>query len=85
MSLPQLVATTGQVGSLGGVARQSDGSVIGHAGILAAAQPAQEIGARGVEGVITLQSHFKPVDARKCHFWAVPFSDRDSPVQRNYW
>ena len=51
MTLSELVAAAGQVGSLGGVARELDGLVIRRARVLAAAQPGQQVGAGGVVGV----------------------------------
>jgi hypothetical protein len=44
-ALPQLVTAAGQVGGLGGVANEVDGFVVGRARLLAAAQPAQQVGA----------------------------------------
>src|SRR5215469_15124532 len=45
----QLVAATDEVRRLGGVARQPDGPVVCRPRLLAPAQPAQQVGAGGVE------------------------------------
>src|SRR5687768_8956540 len=50
--LSQLVASAAQVCDLSGVPRQLDGFVIGGARLLAAAQPAQQIGPGRMVGVI---------------------------------
>jgi hypothetical protein len=80
-ALPQLVAAACQVGDLRGVARQLDGFVVGRARLLAAAQPAQQVGAGRVVGVIAGQLVLKTVDGRQCHLRAVNLGDRDGPVE----
>jgi hypothetical protein len=54
-ALPELVAAACQVGDLGGVARQLDGFVVRRARLLTAAQPAQQVGAGRMIGVIAGQ------------------------------
>jgi hypothetical protein len=61
-ALPQLVAAACQAGGLGGVARQLDGFVVRRARLVAAAQPAQQVGAGRVVGVIAGQLVLKTVD-----------------------
>ena len=80
-ALPQLVAAAGQVGGLGGVARQLDGFVVRRARLLAAAQPAQQVGAGRMVGVIAGQLVLETVDGRQCHLRAVELGDRDGPVE----
>jgi hypothetical protein len=45
------------------------------------AEPAQQIGAGGVVGVIAGQLVLKAVDGRRCHLQAVKLGDRDGPVE----
>ncbi len=80
-ALPQLVAAACQVGGLGGVARQLDGFVVRRARVLAAAKPAQRVGAGRMVGVIAGQLVLETVDGRQCHFRAVKLGDRDGPVE----
>src|SRR6266542_6148236 len=79
--LPQLVAAACQVGGLGGVARQLDGFVVRRARVLTAAQPAQQVGAGRMVGVIAGQRVLKTVDGRQCHLRAVKLGHRDGPVE----
>jgi hypothetical protein len=81
LALPQLVAAAGQVGGLGAVARQLDGFVVGRARLVPTAQPAQQVGAGGVVGVIAGQPVLKTVDGCECHLRAVELGDRDGPVE----
>src|SRR5258708_7857620 len=60
-ALPQLGAAAGQGGGLGGVARQLDGLVVRRARLLTAAQPAQQVGAGRMVGVIAGQPGLKTV------------------------
>src|SRR5829696_585004 len=80
-ALPQLVAAACQVGGLGSVARQLDGFFVGRAPLLTAAQPAQQVGAGRMVGVIAGQLVLETVDGRQCHLRAVEFGDRDGPVE----
>ena len=80
-ALPQLVAAACQVGDLGGVARQLDGFVVRRAGLLTAAQPAQQVGVGRMVGVIAGQLVLKTDDGRQCHFRAVKLGHRDGPVE----
>src|SRR5258707_3520929 len=80
-ALPQLVAAACQVGDLGGVARQLDGFVVRRARLLTAAQPAQQVGAGRMVGVISGQLVLETVDGRQRHFRAVKLGDRDGPVE----
>ena len=80
-ALPELVAAACQVGGLGGVACQFDGFVVRCARLLAAAQPAQQVGAGRMVGVIAGQLVLKTVDGRECHLRAVKLGDRDGPVE----
>ncbi len=80
-ALPQLVAAACQVGDLGGVARHLDGFAVRRARLLAAAQPAQQIGAGRVAGVIAGQLVLKTVDGRQCYLRSVKLGDRDGPVE----
>src|SRR5260370_23792410 len=61
-ALPQLVAAACQVGDLGGVARQLDGFVVRGARLVTAAQPAQQVGAGRMVGVIAGQLVLKTID-----------------------
>jgi hypothetical protein len=63
-ALSQLVAAACQVGGLGGIARQLDGFVVRRARLLTAAQPAQQVGAGRMVGVIAGQPVLKTVDGR---------------------
>src|SRR5688572_10519825 len=56
-SRTQLVAATDEVRLLGGVTGQLDGPVVRRPRLLASAQPAQQVGARGVVGVVALKRH----------------------------
>jgi len=80
-ALSQLVAAACQVGDLGGVARQLDGFVVRRARLLTAAQPAQQVGAGRMVGVIAGQLVLKTVDGRQCHLRAVKLGHRDGPVE----
>src|SRR5687768_7888849 len=80
-SLSQLVAAAGQVGSLGGVARQLDGFVVRGARLLTTAQPAQQVGAGRVIGVIAGQLVLETVDGCQCHLRTVELGDRDGSVE----
>src|SRR5450755_3620388 len=80
-ALPQLVAAACQVGGLGGVACQLDGFAVGRARLLTAAEPAQQLGAGRMVGVIAGQLVLKTVDGRQCHLRAVELGDRDGPVE----
>ena len=64
-ALPELVAAACQVGGLGGVARQFDGLVVRRARLLTAAQPAQQVGAGRMVGVIAGQLVLKTADGRR--------------------
>ena len=64
---------------LGGVARQRDGRVIGRARLLAPAQPAQQVGAGGVEDAIARKR--QAVDLRQRDLGAVELGHRDRPVE----
>jgi acyl-CoA synthetase (AMP-forming)/AMP-acid ligase II len=79
--LPQLVAAACQVGGLGGVARQLNGFVVRRARLLTAAQPAQQVGAGHVVGVIAGQLGLETIDGRQRHLRAVKLGDRDGPVE----
>jgi hypothetical protein len=80
-ALPQLVAAACQVRGHGGIAGQIDGLVVRSARISAAVQPAQQVGTRGMEGVIPVQFRFEAIHDRECRFWPVEFGDRDGPVE----
>src|ERR1700722_16834919 len=80
-ALPQLVAAAGQVGDLAGVARQLDGLVVRRARLLTAAQPAQQVGAGAMVGVIAGQLVLQTVDDRQRPLRAVELGDRDGPVE----
>jgi hypothetical protein len=80
-ALPELVAAACQVGGLGGVARYLDGFVVRRARLLSAAQPAQQVGAGRMVGVIAGQLVLETVDGRQRHFRAVKLGDRDGPVE----
>ena len=80
-ALLQLVAAACQVGGLGGVARQLNGFVVRRARLKTAAQPAQQIGAGRMVGVIAGQLVLKTVDGRQSHLRAVELGDRDGPVE----
>src|SRR5712691_2789599 len=80
-ALPQLVAAACQVGGLGGVAGQLDGFAVRRTRLLTAAQPAQQVGAGRMVGVIAGQLVLKTVDGRQCHLRAVKLGHRDGPVE----
>ena len=46
-----------------------------------AAQPAQQVGAGRMVGVIAGQRVLETVDGRQCHLRAVELGDRDGPVE----
>jgi hypothetical protein len=71
----QLVAATDEVRRLGGVAGQPDGPVVRRPRLLAPAQPAQQVGAGGVEGVVALQRQTVNLGQRTIR--AVDLGDRD--------
>jgi hypothetical protein len=75
-----MVAAACQVGGLGDVARQLDGFVVHPARLLAAAQPAQQLGAGRLVGVIAGQLVLKAVDGRQCRLQAVKLGDRPAPI-----
>lgn len=80
-ALSQLVAAACQVGRLGGVARQRDGSVVRRPRLLAAAQPAQDVGSGREVGVIVDQLVLETVDDRQRYVRAIELRDRNSSVQ----
>src|SRR5215469_16082707 len=80
-ALPQLVAAASQVGDLGGVARQLDGFVVRSARLLTAAQPAQQVGAGRMVGMIAGQRVLKTVNGHQRHLGAVKLGDRNSPIE----
>src|SRR5262245_6640781 len=80
-ALRQLVAASGEVRGLGGVARQLDGLVVRRARLLAAAQPAQQVGTGCVIGVVAGQGALEAVDGREGHVRAVELGDCDSTVE----
>src|SRR5512143_1265591 len=79
--LPQLIAATPQVGGLRAVARQLDGLFVRRARLMSAAQPAQQVGAGCMVGVIAGQRLLKTVDARKRRFRTVSLGHRDGSVE----
>src|ERR1700733_835162 len=79
--LPQFIPAACQVGPLSGVARQFDGFVVRRARLLTAPQPAQQVGAGRMVGVIAGQLFIKTVEDRQRHFRAVKLGDRDGPVE----
>src|SRR3984957_13027041 len=50
---------------------------------MTAAQPAQQVGAGRVVGVIVAQLVLETIDARQRHLWAVELGDRDGPVEED--
>ena len=77
----QLVAAAGEVGGLGGVPGQVDGSVVRCPRLLRSAQPSQEVGPGGVVGVVGRQPVGEAVDRGQRHLGAVEFGDGDGAVQ----
>jgi hypothetical protein len=75
----RLVAAADEVRRLSGVAGQPDGPVVGRPRLLAAAQPAQQVGAGAVDGVVALQR--QTVHLRQRDLRAVELGDRDRPVE----
>src|SRR6266536_3415375 len=73
----QLVAATDEVRRLGGVGGQRDGPVVRRPRLRTVAQPAQQVGAGGVVGVVVLQ--WQTVHLRQRDLRAVEFGDRDRP------
>src|SRR5262249_28452316 len=80
-ALPQLVAAAGQVGGLGGVARQRDGLVVRRARRLTAAPPAPQGGAGRMVGGIAGPPVLKKGDSRQWPPPARQLGDGDGPVE----
>src|SRR5262245_1610262 len=80
-ALPELVATSRQIGGLGRVAGQFDGPVVRRARLLAAPQSAQQVSTGRVVGVVARERALETVDGRQGHLRTVELGDRDGPVQ----
>src|SRR4051794_585504 len=77
----QLVAASGQIRGLGGVAGQLDGTVVGRARLLAATEPTQQVGARRMVGVVAGELIPQPLHSRQRHLRTVELCDRDGSVE----
>ena len=75
------LAPADQVGPLGLVLDQSQRQLVRRPRLVVAAQPAQQVGAGGVQGVVAGQ--LEPVDDRQRDLGPVQLGDRDGPVQRD--
>src|SRR4051812_39593598 len=82
-STTELVAAAGEVRRLGRVAGELDGAVVRRAGVVAAADATEEVGAGGVEGVVAGQRVREPVDGREGDVGAVELGDGDRAVERH--
>ena len=79
-ALSELVAAAGQIGGLGGVARQLDGLVVGRARLLTAAQPAQQH-QRQQPGRLTILRHEGAGPVRRMAWRADGFHDRSVAIR----
>src|SRR5260370_172114 len=62
------------------------GHVVGGRGFLVAAEAAQQVGARRVEQVVTVQDRrTQVVHCGQAGYGAVDFGERDGAVERDYW
>src|SRR5919204_3567029 len=59
--------------------RQSDRALVGGRGLAVAAQPLQQISARGVECVVIVQA--QPVDQSECSRGTLQFTDCDGAIE----
>ena len=76
VSAGELAAAAGEVGPLRGVTGETDGLVVGRPRVAVAPESPQQVGARGVEGVVAVEDLGEPVDLGEPSPGAVDLGDR---------